>query len=342
MGNLVSDRIGIDSDPELIRRQVLLDRERQLAAISNPQQQLAARLGGLLGGGIANIAQDRGFFEINDPLLNKVSKIQSVYNDVASRIDPASNPQEFFKELSAAYTNAGLGKEALKAAQEAQKASTLNMETQLKEAQLYSTRPELLSQRIEDALKAGNEAEAMRLAQMNQRILEGKDLEKRKTEADIKRIESQTREVQERIASGKFDWKIINNAAGAPIGVQVIDKKTGKLSFEKVDPDVTKAFLDSLGGGSTTPSTKDNKERPPLSSFQAGGGQPSAPVTPSATTQQTTWSGVPINPPPAAPVTAERQRDILLQQAFPTIPVFNLTEEAKQQMYLNLLSMRGQ
>ena len=255
MGNLVADRIGIDSDPELIRRQVLLDRERQMAAISNPQQQLAARLGGLLGGGIANIAQDRGFFEVNDPLLNKVSKIQSVYNDVASRIDPASNPQEFFKELSAAYTNAGLGKEALKAAQEAQKASTLNMETQLKEAQLYSTRPELLSQRIEDALKAGNEAEAMRLAQMNQRILEGKDLEKRKTEADIKRIESQTREVQERIASGKFDWKIINNAAGAPIGVQVIDKKTGKLSFEKVDPDVTKAFLDSLGGGSTTTTT---------------------------------------------------------------------------------------
>ena len=190
MGNLVSDRIGIDSDPELVRRQVLLDRERQFAAISNPQQQLAARLGGLLGGGLVNVAQDRGFFEVNDPLLNRVSQIQGIYNDVASRVDPAANPEAFFRELSSAYSEAGLGKEAIKAVQEAEKLKVTGMDTKLKELQLLERDVEGIPQRIQALQEKGDAAsmvEAQRLANIYTRVIENRQLEKRVKEAGITR-----------------------------------------------------------------------------------------------------------------------------------------------------------
>ena len=132
MGNLASSQLNTQSDPALVLQQAIANREKQYASISNPQQQVAARLGGLLGGGLVNLYQDRGFFDINDPLLNKVSQIQGVYNEVASRIDPAADPAKFYSELQKAYGDAGLGREALAAANEAQKAKTTNMDFQLK------------------------------------------------------------------------------------------------------------------------------------------------------------------------------------------------------------------
>lgn len=348
MGNLVSDRIGIDSDPELVRRQILQDRERQFAAISNPQQQLAARLGGLLGGGLVNVAQDRGFFEVNDPLLNRVSKIQGIYNDVASRVDPASNPEAFFKELSSAYTNAGLGREALKAAQEAQKAKVTGMETQLKEIQLLEKDVENIPAKIQAAQESGNMAEAQRLSGIYNRIMEGRELDKTKTKAEINRINAQTQELRDRIESGKFDWKIVNNAAGAPVGVQIIDKKTGKIRFEEVDPDVTKKFLDIAGGGA--PKGGETKaDKSDGSKFFIGNEAPATTQTGTGGTGTRATSGgaiprvedVPMVRDRLAAEAALRERDLILQRMNPTIPISTLPEEAKAQMYLNLLAMQG-
>ena len=187
MGDLVGSRaLNINSDPSLVLQQALINREKQYSGISNPQQQLAARLGGMLGGGLTNLANDRGFFDVSDPLLNKVTKIQGVYNQVASQIDPAANPEQFYTALQKAYSqDPELGQQALMAAQEAQKAKTSGMEMQIKESQLYKERPELIAGKIEDALKSGNEAEAMRLAEVKTRLDQNRELDIEAKQASI-------------------------------------------------------------------------------------------------------------------------------------------------------------
>lgn len=328
MGIPASQQLNLTSDPSVVQRQILADREKAFAAITNPQQQFAARLGGMLGGGIANLTQDKGFFDINDPLLNKVSKIQGIYNQVASQIDPAANPEQFFTALQKAYSqDPELGQQALMAAQEAQKARTTSTELQLKEAQLYEKSPELIPAKIEQALRDGNEAEAMRLANLKTRIDENRGLDIAKTKAEIARLNAQTNEVKDRIESGKFDWKVINNAAGAPIGVQTINKKTGAIEFKEVDPEVAKKFLD-FGGSKPTTKEGDGKEKPSLSSFATGGGQPNQP-TAAAPTQQTTWSGVPVIPKPVVPPTPTQERDYAIQRAMPNVNVSLLNEQQK-------------
>ena len=329
MGNLASQQLTTQSDPDVVRRQILAERERQLSGITNPQQQLAARLGGLLGGGITNVVQGRGFFDVNDPLLNKVTQIQGIYNEVAGRVDPTADPARFYAELQSAYSNAGLGREALAASQEAQKAKGSALDMQLKETQVLEKNPELITGKIEEALKAGNEAEAMRLANLKTRIDETRGLEVEKTKADIDRIRAQTNEVRDRIESGKFDWKIITNAYNAPIGVQTINKKTGDIQFKEVDPEIAKKFL-QFNDGKATEGGKggEKKDRAPLNSFATN----TAPNAAAAPATQTTWSGVPMQPPPRTPLSAVQERDFAIQRAYPTIPVSSLTEEAKAQL----------
>ena len=326
MGNLASQQLTTQSDPDVVRRQILAERERQLSGITNPQQQLAARLGGLLGGGVTNLAQGRGFFDVNDPLLNKVTQIQGIYNQVASRVDPTADPARFYSELQTAYSNAGLGREALAASQEAQKSRGSALDLQLKETQVLEKSPELIPGRIEDALKAGREEEAIRLANLKTRIDETRGLDIQKTKAEISRINAQTREAQERIESGKFDWKIIANAAGAPIGVQTINKKTGAIEFKEVDPAVAQKFLDFGGAKPADGAGKDNKERAPLTQgFRDNAAAPAA-----APATQTTWSGVPVQAPPTTPLTAIQERDFAIQRAFPNAVVRLLDENQKQ------------
>lgn len=333
MGQSVSQQLGSGAlgygvDPDYLKSQILQQREKNFQSIQNPFQQAAARLGDLFGRGLTNVASDRGFFDVNDPLLNKVSKIQGIYNQVASEIDPAAEPEKFFTTLSKAYKDQGMGQQALMSMQEAQKARTTSTELQLKEAQLYEKSPELIPAKIEQALRDGNEAEAMRLANLKTRIDETRSLDVQKTKADIKRIEAQTAEAKDRIESGKYEWKIINNAAGAPIGVQTIDKKTGKMEFKEVDPEVAKKFLDF--GGSSNPPAKggDGKDKPSLSSFATGGGQPNQPSA-AAPAQQTTWSGVPVIPKPAVPLTPIQERDYAIQRAMPNVNVSLLNEQQK-------------
>lgn len=326
MGIPASQQLNLTSDPSVVQRQILADREKAFAAITNPQQQFAARLGGMLGGGIANLTQDKGFFDINDPLLNKVSKIQGIYNQVASQIDPAANPEQFFTALQKAYSqDPELGQQALMAAQEAQKARTTSTELQLKEAQLYEKSPELIPAKIEQALKDGNEAEAMRLANLKTRIDETRNLDITKTKAEIARINAQTNEVKDRIESGKYDWKVITNAFNAPIGVQTINKKTGEVQFKEVDPEIAKKFLQFGEGKPVDGKGSEKKDKPALSSFATGGGQPAA----AAPAQQTTWSGVPVIPKPVVPPTPTQERDYAIQRAMPNVNVSLLNEQQK-------------
>lgn len=210
MGNLASTQLSTQSDPALVQRQILADREKQLASIANPQQQLAARLGGLLGGGLVNVAQDRGFFDINDPLLNRVTQIQGIYNEVASRVDPTADPARFYSELQSAYSNAGLGREALAAAQEAQKAKGSALDLQIKETAFLEKNPELIAGKIEDALKKGNDPEAMRLANLSTRLQEDRDLTLEGKRVNILKDKAYIRYQDSLTEGGKYTVQLAN------------------------------------------------------------------------------------------------------------------------------------
>lgn len=224
MGNLASSQLNTSSDPALVLQQALQRREQQLASITNPQQQLAARLGGLLGGGIANVVQDRGFFDINDPLLNKVTQIQGIYNQVAQQIDPASNPQQFFAELQKAYADAGLGREALQAAQESQKYTKENLSLESARLDLFNKNPELLDKEIAKATKDEDLEKVASLSALKKRIESDRDLTRRAKEAQINASEAQAA-VAKATAEGK-DIIQLKSITGEVIPYE---RKNGKL-----------------------------------------------------------------------------------------------------------------
>jgi hypothetical protein len=188
----------------------------------------------------------------------------------------------------------------LLASQEGQKAKGSALDMQLKETQVLEKNPELIAGKIEEALKLGTpqgEAEAMRLANLKTRVDETRGLDVQKTKAEIARINAQTREAQERIESGKFDWKIINNAAGAPIGVQTINKKTGAIEFKEVDPEVAKKFLDFGGAKPADGKGTDNKSKP----TQAEADERILKMRGDTTTPATSTAASPASPAAATP-----------------------------------------
>jgi len=327
MGNLASQQFNTQTDPDVLRRQILAEREKQLSGISNPQQQLAARLGGLLGGGAVNLALGRGFFDINDPLLTKVSQIQSIYNDVAGRVDPTADPAKFYSELQKAYGEAGLGREALAAANEGQKARTSSMDFQIKEAALFEKNPELLAGRITTALEQGNEPEANRLANLNARLTQDRELS---LEAKKTAIEKDRAYIayQNKLANDeKFEYKPVD--PNNPLAGNWKFDKTGKTDPQYIP------IPEALAKQFTPPSKdgkKTDKEKAPLSSFSAN----PPPAATSAATPQTTWSGVSVQPKPAVPLTANQERDFAIQRAMPNVAVSMLTEEQKNVLAQNL------
>jgi hypothetical protein len=330
MGNLASQQLTTQTDPDVLRRQILADRERQLSGITNPQQQLAARLGGLLGGGVTNLYQDRGFFEVSDPLLTKVSKIQGIYNDVASRIDPSADPANFFGELQKAYGDAGLGREALAAAQEGQKARTANMDFQLKETALFEKNPELLSGRIEDALAKGNEPEAMRLANLNARLTEDRELKLEKARTDIAKDRAYINYQNKLANDAKFEYKPVDPLN--PLAGNWKFDKSGRTDpqYVPVPPEIAAKFA--------PPAQDDKKDKPTqadadarILQMRSGNTTTSAPAAAPAAAQ-TTWSGVPMQAKPVTPLTPLQERDFILQQSYPTLVISTLDETAKAQL----------
>jgi hypothetical protein len=327
MGNLASQQLNTTSDPALVLQQALQRREQQFASIANPQQQLAARLGGLLGGGAVNLAQGRGFFDVNDPLLARVTQIQGVYNDVASRIDPASDPTKFYSELQKAYSEAGLGREALAAANEAQKAKAAGMDFQIKETALFEKNPELLAGRITAALESGNEAEANRLANLNARLTEDRELKLEKAKTDIAKDKAYIAYQKSLSDQGKFSVQPVNKD-NPLLGFVRVNQRTGEVDTVPLPKEIADQFT-----APAKDTKKTDKERAPLNSF-ATTATTSAPAA--APAAQTTWSGVPIQPKAATPLLPIQERDFALQRAYPTLVISTMDENTKAQLAQNL------
>lgn len=287
MGQNVNYLLGNQSqlmgaDPELYRQQLIQQEQARIGAMP-VQNQLGAQLGGLLGRGLTNVAQDRGFFEVTNPVLQKLQKIQSIYDTSMQEADP-NDPMSFYTSLQKNFAGAGLGQQALMASAEAKKFEELGLKTEASKTALYKANPALLDTQIAKARDAGNDKLANQLAEQRGQIQVGIDLDRAKEVAEInyKNAATQAQKAQasklsQDIESGKFDWKVINDITGTPAYMAKIDKKTGQTTYEPI----------TLPGGAPAPSgaaTPKSGERPPLSSFTPQAGAAPAPSTPVAAT----------------------------------------------------------
>jgi hypothetical protein len=233
MGNLASTQLNINSDPAVVQSQILRQREQGFQQIQNPFQQAGARLGALLGGGIANLANDRGFFEVSDPLLTKVTQIQGVYNQVAQQIDPASNPEQFYTALSAAYRDAGMGQQALLSMQEAQKAKKEGITTRATELALYEKNPEILTtelQNLAPRIEAGDQQALQRYTELSNLLVRAtnkQNLEEESKRSDI----DYKRALGSKAGQENVQLQPLMNAAGMRIGTEVYENGVLKGSI---------------------------------------------------------------------------------------------------------------
>ena len=136
MGMNISQLLG--NDPDVLRAQLMQQEMQRYNQYQDPRMNLASTLGGLLGGGVVNVAQGRNFFESNNPILKKASELQNIYNQTAQSIDPNNSPAEFYKALQGNLAAAGYGPQAAMAAQEAYKYSQQERELGLKERQVIT------------------------------------------------------------------------------------------------------------------------------------------------------------------------------------------------------------
>ena len=251
MGQPVNPLLGnyqtmLGADPELYRQQLIQQEQARISALP-AQNQLGAQLGTLLGRGLVNVAQDRGFFEVTNPVLQNLTKIQSVYNTAMQAADP-NDPLSFYRELQTRFADAGLGQQSFMATQELRKAEDLaekakgeKLRTQVLETELYTKNPTLLDEQIAKARDAGNDTLANRLAEQRGQIQVNIETQRSKDLAEIALRNAQTdaqkaqaTKLREDIESGKYDWKVITDITGAPVSMAKIDKRTGKTEYEAI------------------------------------------------------------------------------------------------------------
>jgi hypothetical protein len=229
----------LGGDPEVYRQQLIQQEQARIGALP-AQNQLGAQLGGLLGRGIGNLTQGRGFMEVTNPVLQKLTTIQSIYDTSIKESDP-NDPMSFYTTLQKNFSTAGLGRQAMMAQVEANKFKGVDIKNKKELTDLYTSNPGELDSAIQRATQAGDTKSIENLTTLKTTIEKKRDLELAKETAQIGLIGAQTeqaRAVAQRqitdIESGKYDWKVINDITGTPVSMAKIDKKTGETTYEPI------------------------------------------------------------------------------------------------------------
>lgn len=293
MGQNVNYLLGNQSqlmgaDPELYRQQLIQQEQARIQAMP-AQNQLGAQLGNLLGRGISNVANDRGFFEVTNPVLQKLQKIQGVYDSAMQSSDP-NDPLSFYTTLQKQFAEAGLGQQALMAAEQSQKFEQTKLTGEKLKTEVYKNNPSLLDAQIEKARTAGNDTLANQLADQRGKLQVQIDTDRAMDVAKLGLVNAQTAaqraqagKLSQEMETGKYDWKVINDITGAPTHMAKINKRTGETSYEPI----------ALPGAAPTPgapAAPAKGEKPDPSSFDkrvtttpaATPGTPSSPAAPTA------------------------------------------------------------
>lgn len=232
----------LGADPELYRQQLVQAEQQRIQALP-PQQALAAQLGTLFGRGLGNVATGQNFFEVTNPVLQKLTNIQNIYNTAMQNADP-NDPLSFYKELQTRFADAGLGQQAMMAAQELRRAETEaekfkgeKLKTQALETEVYTKNPTLLDEQIAKARAAGNDQLANRLAEQRGQIQINIDMQRQKDAVDllvkqsnIRVNEAQAEKLKKDIDTGKVTVQTVPDGFGGAT-VIVLDRE-GKLVQE--------------------------------------------------------------------------------------------------------------
>lgn len=241
------------ADPELYRQQLIQQEQARIQGMQ-PQQGLAAQLGTLLGRGVTNVAQDRGFFEVTNPVLQNLQKIQNIYDTAMKEADP-NDPMSFYTTLQKQFADAGLGRQALMAAQEGKKFEELGLKTEAAKTELYKNNLPLLNADIAKFREAGDDKKANQLADMLGRfqVKENNAAAMQTAELALKQAQTAAQKASAanqlaQIESGKTDWKAFSEYEGGPTVAYAIKDKTGKIRYEKI------------GGGEYIPKEPKGKE----------------------------------------------------------------------------------
>jgi hypothetical protein len=276
MGQPVNPLLGnyqtmLGADPEMYRQQLIQQEQARIGALP-AQSQLGATLGSLLGRGVVNVAQDRGFFEVTNPVLQKLTSIQNVYNTAMQNSDP-NDPLSFFKNLETGFKEApGLGVQALMANQERRRVEGDLLKTDALRMNYFKDNPDIINPEI-DKLRAEGTPESLKradaLAELKTRISRDQEfkiqsglLDIAAKQSTIKVNEAKIEEIRREAKEGKVQISQFAATTTSPAYVAVF--RNGKL--EEQYPIGTSALGEMPG---TTPAKPG--ERPPLSSFAPGG-----------------------------------------------------------------------
>jgi len=217
------------ADPETYRQQLLQQEQAKIQAVA-PQNQLAAQLGSLFGRGITNVAQDRGFFEVTNPVLQKLTKIQGVYDSSVQASDP-NDPMSLFNNLQTNFAKEGLGIQALMAKMEGQKYSGVELKNKTAEAEYFAKNPAAITQEIAKAAEAGNQGKVDELTSLQKQITDQQELVRRKTLAEITHYGAQ--DATQRALANKYNSEIQRGR----IDVRSIPDKDGGATIVYYDLD---------------------------------------------------------------------------------------------------------
>lgn len=249
----------LQNDPDYLARQLARKEIQQYQNFQNPQIGLASTSGALLGRGIANLFGGRGFFDVSDPALRKVSEIQSLYNEAMQSFDP-NNPSQSYAELATTLAQRGYGREAALAAAEANKyrretaaEGRAERAIQVQEGQL-------------DVAKTRAEGEAETRAAQLKKIEAELEREKRLgklTDAQIEQIYANI----DRQDEDKYNIQVSKDPLGNVTAVVAVNK-TNPTDF-KVIPVQRGAAAPGTTPAPAAAPAKPAGNRPPLSSFGA-------------------------------------------------------------------------
>jgi hypothetical protein len=229
----------LGADPEQYRQQLIQQEQARIQAMP-AQNQLGAQLGNLLGRGGVNLAQGRGFFEVTNPVLQKLTQIQDIYSTSMKESDP-NDPMSFYNSLQKNFADAGLGQQALMAATEAKKFEGVNVKSKKDLIDLYTANPGELDNALQRATETKDEKAIANLTTLKDTVEKKRGLDLAKEQAQINLIGAQTEQAKaaaskyaQEIESGKFDWKVINDVTGTPTHMAKINKKTGETTYEPI------------------------------------------------------------------------------------------------------------